>query len=228
MSTSGIDTEQLSILEDDASRKMFQEIIRFMEEHRGGQTRIQIERFVLNDIEYPSPYGKFQQATVELAARYDQIVHLYYDISKTKIEIGKKHRPTPYNPDDTLDEDLRSLELSELQYKLHGLQKKLQDIVREAEVFYEVYQKYPQFHNPTPEDLAKFEADFWARKALNMPHVFEERYGAELLMELWGEDVYKRFRERRQQAVGVLMRDLAQGAAVMDAGPSSKFLPKDM
>jgi hypothetical protein len=188
------------------SKEMFSSISSIMDKFQSGHSRIQIENFILNDIEYPTAYGKFQQACVEMVARLSRVIDSYFDIKETEIKIKMKNEKL--TKASGFQKELVGLELEKLQLQLRLKQASLKDIVRETMIFFEVYQSHPEFHNLTTAEEAQLEQEQWAQKALNLPLVFEERYGPEVLKQMWGPEVYEKFTEIRQKTYGMLPREM--------------------
>jgi len=197
----------LSIIENSKDREMFKKIARLAKEHYTGMTKLQIENFVLNDIEFPTPYGKFVQASFELVARFHRIVDLYYQIKEKEVQIKIKERDIKKETDE-LKKELLKVQQEKLEMQLFGLKQELNKICKEARYFFNVYQRYPEFHNLTPEKAFKLEVENWAKKTLNMPTIFEERYGENYMKKALGEENYKKYKELRQKVMGLLPREI--------------------
>jgi len=197
----------LEIIQDKEDKKMFQSIIDLIEKTYSGMTPIQIENFVLNDIEFPTPYGKFEQAKFELVSRYQQLVDLYYEIKEREIKIKQQERKIEKAKDD-LEKELLELQKEKLEIQIVNLKRRLKTIIGEAKVFYRVYQEHPEFHKLTPEKAFQLEAENWARKTLNMPTIFEERYGKDYMIKALGEENYQKYLELRRKNFGLLPREM--------------------
>jgi hypothetical protein len=188
------------------SKEIFSSISNIMNKFQPGHSRIQIENFILNDVEYPTEYGKFKQACMELVARLSRVIDSYFDIKETEIKIKMKNEKLAKVSG--FQKELVELELEKLQLQLRSKEASLKDIVRETMIFYEVYGNHPEFHNLTTAEEAQLEQEQWAQKALNMPLLFEERYGAEVMKQMWGSEVYQKFAEIRQKIYGMLPREM--------------------
>src|ERR1035437_663590 len=199
--------KQLEIIEAQEDRQMFQEVSNFLSKFKTGHTAIQIHEFILNDIEFPTDYGKWQQAKVELLSRYQRVVDAYYELKKLDIELRRKKRLLDATEDD-LDKELYALEIEQSTLRYESQKFQLRDLVREAKEFYGVYMQFPDFHDMTDEQEFEKEKEQWALKAWNNPLIFEERYGKEFLVKAWGEDVYNKFLEARKEATGHLPREI--------------------
>jgi hypothetical protein len=88
--------------------------------------------------------------------------------------------------------------------------------MNEVKLFWSVYESHPEFHNLTDEEKYKLEMESWARKAINMPTVFEERYGESFMRQALGDELYDRYREIRSKVLGLLPREIFAVKEVMD------------
>jgi len=197
----------LTIIENPEDKEMFQKVAEFLDKTNTGMTKIQIENFVLNDIEFPTEYGKFVQAQAELGLRFTQVVDYYYQIKEKEIQIKIKERDQKKETDE-LKKELLELQQEKLEIQLLALKKELKRVCQEARHFFAVYQKHPEFQNLTPEEAFKLEAENWAKKTMNMPTVFEERYGESYMKKALGDENYKKYKELRQKGFGLLPREM--------------------
>jgi len=196
----------LQIIENSQDKKMFQEVISFLKDFSEGMSPIQIENFVLNDIEFPTSYGKFQQSKFELYSRFNQLIDLYYDIQEKKIKIKQKERKI-LNSEDDLEKELLELQKEKLEIQLLSLESRVKTITKEASVFFKVYQEHPQFHKLTPKETFQLEAKNWTEKTKNMPDVFYQRYGKKYLYKALGKEVADRYLELQRKTMGLLPRE---------------------
>ncbi len=196
----------LGVIERPEDKELFVNIKKMLETFKMGHTSIQIHSFILNDVEYPTEWGKFSQAKMELLSRYERIVDAHYEIKETEIkrDISLRDAATGLH----LESKLLELEAEKLTLRLASLKAGLKILLREAGEFYSVYIKYPKFHDLTPQQEYDLEAEQWARKAANNPLVFEERYGEKFLEQAWGKDEYNKFKEYRKSKVGLLPREI--------------------
>lgn len=199
--------KELEIIENQDDKEMMTAVSSFLEKAAKGMSPIQIENFVLNDVEYPTDYGKFVQARFELASRFNQVIDAYYEIKEKEIQIEMKEREISNEKDD-LRIKLLQLQKEKMEVQLEGMKNNLKKILSEARIFYEVYKKHPDFHDLTPEKEFELEAENWAKKTINMPTIFEERYGRDYMIKALGEENYKRYLEVRRQGFGLLPREI--------------------
>jgi len=200
------DDKYLEFITDLKDKQMLSTIGEFMSKHRQRTTEIQIKSFLLNDVEFPTAYGKWQQAKVELGARYHNIVDIYFELKELDVKIRKAQRKLE-NETDEFEKELIEIQIEKLRLRYSSELNRLKTSIDEAKVFYEVYNTYPQFHNMTEEEEKQYEAEQWGRKALNMPFIFHERYGPEVLKMMWGEDMFKKYEELLEKNHMMLPRD---------------------
>lgn len=187
--------------------EMIEKMAMFLQEAQKGISEIQINNFVLNDVEFPTKYGKYQQAKVELASRYARIVDIYYNIRELEIKIKMKERDMEKETDE-LQKELLNIEIEKMMFQKEAQKALLNGILNEARIFWRVYTENKQFHNLSPEEEYKLEAENWALKTLNMPTIFEERYGSNYMKKALGEELYKQYLEVRRKSLGLLPREL--------------------
>ena len=161
-------------MDDKQDQKMIETISEMIQKLDTATSAIQIENFILNDVEFPTDYGKNIQAQQELSYRLNLLIDNYYQIKETELEIAKKERE---KTEDDLDKQILELQKEKLELKLVSQKNDVKKILKEARVFYSIYQKHPESQDLTEEKKFELEAENWAKKTLNMPMVFEERYG---------------------------------------------------
>ncbi len=134
-----------------------------------GMSELQIERFVLNDIDFPTDWGKFRQAKRELWARFEAIVGMMFDYEKTQAEIElleaqiEKLRDS-HDPEDLASIKIKRVEIERKKFQLHVIRKMIHEKLREAKVFYRTYEKFKDFDSLDEEKIKKLEVEFWKQK----------------------------------------------------------------
>lgn len=193
--------------------EVLKRIVDFLYEANEGYSEIQVRYFVLNDVEFPTLYAKFQQAKTELAHRCMQLVDLYFDMKKLLIKLQMKEREFSEVKDE-LRRELISIEIEKLKFQVEVKKIMVNRLLREVKLFWNVCVEAKEYFNLTPEQKYRLELEAWAKKAENMPCVFEERYGEEFLKKAWGEEKYQKFLEIRRNSIGILQRELMQATSV--------------
>ena len=198
----------LDILPDDQSRKTFNDVIDKMVDAHLGMTPFQISQFVLNDVEFPTPYGRWKQARFELVHRFDQLTELYYEIKLTKLEIRSKEREI-LNTEDDIRKEILSIEIDRERAKGQGQERQLKSILIEANALYAIYTEHSEFSDFSTEDAQRLEIQDWFEKAKNNPVMFEERYGDKFMQSVL-EKGYGDYLEHRRQKLGLISRELTR------------------
>jgi len=198
--------DELSIIKNPVYRKMFEEVKNFLSNFSAEMTPTQINCFVLNDIEFPTSYGKFMQAKAELIGRYNQVVDLYFTIRKTNAKIDIKKEEIEKEKSKA-KRKLLEIEKEELEMASVRQEISIETLINEAKTFFAIYEKYKDFDTLEEKEKLKLDVEQWAAKARNMPNIFEERYGANFMRRVFGED-YERYLENRRNRFGLLPREL--------------------
>jgi hypothetical protein len=207
--------EQFEIIRNEEQREKFSKVMDFIAKQPTGMTAHQIHNFVLNDIEYPTAYGKYVQAMFELSNRLNKIVDAYYNLKEEDIALRKLARD--FNSEsDYLERELIDIKIAKCKLKIHGIEVDLERTLRESEEFYSVFMAYPEFHSLSDDERRRLEDLQWSEKCKNMPLVFEERYGDGYLQIALGED-YKRFIEMRMKNQGLLPREILRPNSILRA-----------
>jgi len=201
------DDKYLEFISEPKDKQMLSEIGQFMDKYRSKTTEIQIKSFVLNDVEYPTEYGKWQQAKVELNARYQNIVETYFELKELDVKIRREEARMKSTDLDEFDKELAGIEAEKLKLRYKSQLNRLKTIVDEARIYYEVFNMYPEFHDMDEETEKQYEAAQWGRKALNMPFIFQERYGENVLKQMWGEELFNKYEKFLEENKMILPRD---------------------
>lgn len=188
-------------------KAMVEKIAGLLEKFDTAMTPIQIHNFVLNEIEFPTDYAKFVQSKLELASRFDGLIKFYYDYKEIEVEIKKLERKLEQEKDD-LERELLELRKEREEIKMLGIKRQLNSLLRETREFYLVYEKNKKFDKLPPEKKFELEAEGWAKKCLNTPTIFEERYGEGFMKKALGEANYQQYKELRQKGFGLLPREI--------------------
>lgn len=198
----------LDILPDDQSRVIFNDVIDKMVDAHLGMTSFQINQFVLNTVEFPTAYGKWKQARFELVHRFDQLTELYYEIKLTELEIRLKQQEIS-NTQDQIRKEILSIKIHRERAKGCGQQRRLKNLLIEANAFYDIYAEHSEFSDLTHEDAQRLEIEDWSEKAKNNPLVFEERYGDQFMASVLKKG-YESYLKDRRQKLGLIPRELTR------------------
>lgn len=174
-------------------------------------TPVQIQSFVLNDMEFPTDFSRLNQCKLELGNRYFELRDLYFQHEKAQLQAQLKDEEIE-NEKHPIRRKMLELDKAQELLKAAGIESRVRVILAEARVFHAIFQQTRHLDQLSHEERQRLEKEFWAEKALNMPLTFEEKYGPGLLKELWGEELYSEFVKRRQSIVGFLHKEIADRA----------------
>lgn len=170
-----------------------------------GMTDIQIQNFVLNNVEFPTDFSKFKQAKLELWARFENIVNMHFDYRKTQaeIELLKAEREALEKKGDSIAKariKLKEIEVERKQFQLKVIEKTALEKIEEAKSFYKTYEKHKHFDDGVKkEDIEKLERDYWRARTLMNPFIFEERYGIEWIKSIMTAQEFKEYQEVKRK-----------------------------
>lgn len=203
-------TEHLVEQLGEEHKPIFEKMVELVRNWHSGMTPFQLRHFVLNDVEFPTEWGKFDQIKRELVARYDELVHLAFEIKRNEIKIQKKEQEAQ-KAEDPLDAELLRLDAEELKLQQERAKSRLAAVMRESMTLYAFYEQHAHLEALPPEEQAKLEEEQWKAKCKNMPLVFEERYGDDFMKAALGEH-YEDFLALRRQGYGYLPREIVRAA----------------
>ena len=148
-----------------------------------GMSQFQINHFVLNKQEFPTPYAQFLQARHEIYLRINTFIDLYFQhrecLAKVQLAEGRMEK---IKNEETYPKLKRAkLELQEIEIEKNGLrlasiQTQAEDKVREMQVFYEKYKEHRHFETDPPEEIQAAEEEYWKIKSGYYPEL-RDRYG---------------------------------------------------
>ncbi len=197
----------IDLIEKKEDREILSEISHFLMDFSQPISPIQVNKLVLNDIEYPTEYAKVKQAKLEVMSRYYNIVDSYYDIKKKELELELLDEEIN-DESHPIKKKLKQLEKEKNILQLQSTKTRLETTMKEIKIYHTHYKQYKgKYDNLNDEDKCKLEEELWAKKAKNNPIIFEERYG-NFIKEVLGEDKYKSYLERRKISVGLFPREL--------------------
>jgi phage shock protein A len=160
-----------------------------------------------------------------LAHRYSQLVDLYYQIKEGELKIEMKERDIKKEKDE-LKRKILELQKEKMELQFINQMAQVRKVVKEARVFYKIYQSHPEFHNLTEKEIFQLEAESWVRKTLNLPTVFEERYGKDYMIKAIGEENYRKYLEIRRKAFGLLPREIFEVKKLPEKRSKKKVIEK--
>ena len=136
-----------------------------------GMSDIQIEKFVLNDFDFPTEWGKYKQSKLELWVRFQAIVTQYFEYEKllAEIELLEAEIDELKSIGDRISlakARVKEIEIEQRKFRLEVIKKTIMDKLREARAFYRTFSKLKdKFENLTEEKIRELELEFWREKA---------------------------------------------------------------
>lgn len=149
-----------------------------------GMSEFQITNFVLNNKEFCNPLFKYRQSKTELFMRIQGFVDSYYQMREAKAHIMlAKGRIEELEANKEQNQkvrdakiDLQQIEIDKNTFKLDSIEKQAKEKLREALVFYNVFDKYKYLEDLSQEELNKMEEEGWRIKSAYYNEL-PERYG---------------------------------------------------
>lgn len=158
-----------------------------------GMTPFQINHFVLNKQEFPTPYSQFLQARIEIYTRVNTFIDFYYQyrecLAKIRLAEGRiqqmeseSNEKISWSQAQAFKEikearlELQRIEIEKNRLRLNSIQSQAEDKMREIQVFYETYKKHRHFETDPPEEIQMAEEEYWKTKSGYYPEL-RDRYG---------------------------------------------------
>lgn len=148
-----------------------------------GMTPFQINHFVLNKQEFPTPYSQFLQARMEIHTRVNTFIDLYYQyreclanimLAQGRMDKIEAEETYPKIKDARLE--LQRIEIEKNELKMDSIHSQAEDKMRELQVFYETYKEHRHFETDPPDVIQAKEEEYWKIKSAYYPEL-KDRYG---------------------------------------------------
>lgn len=181
---------ELNLVDGKDNKQLCTEVFKMFRTVPQGMTTFQIQKFILSDLEYPTPDSKWWQAKLELWVRMQNIVSMHYDFRKRTArikELKAKIEELDYNNStNIIDNDVlkgikerinnakierQQVEIDENEFALVCIQKGVSDKLKEMWAFWDsmfILEKQMQF---SKENKDEQEEDYWATRALTTPEL---------------------------------------------------------
>jgi len=148
-----------------------------------GMTPFQINHFVLNKQEFPTPYAQFLQARHEIYARINTFIDLYFQHRECLVKIQlAEGRMEKIENEETYPKlkrarlDLQDIEIEKNGLRMTSIRTQAENKIREMQVFYETYKEHRHFETDPPEEIQAAEEEYWKIKSGYYPEL-RARYG---------------------------------------------------
>jgi hypothetical protein len=153
-----VDWEHLSLIPKD-TQQMLQEVIQVRPKTQMGMSRFQIQRLLLNPVEYPTATSMYWQCARELAVRLNEMVRQDFAYKRAILELEEKEEALRQHGEVATRARRRAeLDLEEHTFNVVNMQLQIAETVREAHAFYEVMHDIQEHGDPqTQEELKDWE-----------------------------------------------------------------------
>lgn len=181
---------ELNLVDGNDNRKLCAEIFKMFSTVPQGMTKFQIQKFILSDLDFPTPDSKWWQAKLELWVRMQNIVSMHYDHRKRAAKI-KELKATieelDYNNRTNVidNEDLKEIkerqneakaeslqvEIDENEFALICIQKGVSDKLKEMWSFWDSMTEFEKEMEFSKTDKDEQEENYWITKAKITPEL---------------------------------------------------------
>lgn len=173
--------KRLFLLEDEQTELMDKTLSYFDSLHFG-MSDFQIKNFVVNKVDFPTPFSRWRQAKMELWSRYCGVIesHFSYRETQAKLEIAEEKLIRLQN-DEVLSEDkirqgkikLLEIKIERFMFQIQVSHKMVREKLNEMQSFFDVVlAEEPDVSDDEREEERKF----WMEKMKQQPMVFKQRY----------------------------------------------------
>ena len=142
---------------------------------RQGMSKFQIQRLLLNDVEYPTHDSKYWQCALELWVRFTNLKSLQFRFERTNVRLERARRRlkkltklVPFqepSPDDDLRTKLLEITIRELEFQQQVTMKEVTEALREMRAFANAMDsEEPLMEHP--EDPEAGELEKWYYKGI--------------------------------------------------------------
>jgi hypothetical protein len=147
-----------------------------------GMSEFQINHFVLNGIEFPTDWAKFQQTKLQLHLGIQSLVDMSFQAQEAQanielaqgqaeeLEAGMVSKVTAAKI------KLREISIEKNRFKIASIQYTAKEKLREILAFYAMFKSLKDMDSITPEQSAELEEATWKLRAAYNPE-FKNRYG---------------------------------------------------
>lgn len=169
--------QELELVEERDSELM-NKAIEFFSSTSFGMSELQIRKFVINKLEYPTAWSKWRQAKIEMWIRYQNIINMHFDYREAiaKIDLERAKIANWIKDSDELLKakvKLSQIEIDRNKFKINVIKKQVKDVIKEMGVFYDIVKE--EEPNITSDEKIEDEK-FWKEKIKRRPQEFKERY----------------------------------------------------
>jgi hypothetical protein len=135
------------------------ELLAAMMEVPFGNSRFQIETFILND---PKPERAYRQALLEISEKYKSLKQAQFRRRKLDVELRRLEKKQAEH-DDPFERELAGIEIEEKTFDISQEDKMIHDAIIQLKVYSDFLQTVPKF---TREEFETAEPEYWRMRAL--------------------------------------------------------------
>jgi len=137
---------------------MLQAVIQIRPQTQMGMSRFQIQRLLLNEVEYPTPTSQYWQCARELAVRLNEMVRQDFAYKRALLDLEEKHEHVSKDEVNTRSYKRALLDLEEATFGIVNMQLQIAEAVRESHAFYDAMCTIRDNADPqTREELKNWE-----------------------------------------------------------------------
>lgn len=186
--------KDLAILSDE-DKGSISGLTKLFNNYMTAHSEFQIRNFILNDIDIPTPEGKYHQSVRELYSRYQNLInqsHQYLilknEIGILKLEAEALGEQLYLNPRHVrleeikcelvqLDIDRKNIDITHKELRLKAIEKNASEVIREMNVFLDVIKVLDSKIGPETRD----ESGLPARELSEAKYWFNKQYISEAI-----------------------------------------------
>jgi hypothetical protein len=178
----------LDLFKQDESKKSLTELMDDIKSVPMGMSEFQIDHFVLNGIEYPTDWAKFQQVKLQLHLGIQSLVDMSFQVQEAQARIelngaeiedltlSSASAPNHTTTINNAKAKLKQISIEKNKFKIASIQYTAHEKLREILAFYAIFKSLKEFDRITSEQSAEMEEATWKLRAAYNPE-FRNRYG---------------------------------------------------
>lgn len=176
----------LDLFQQNDNRKDLSSLLDDVKSVPMGMTEFQINHFVLNGIEYPTDWSKFQQTKLQLHMGIQSLVDMYFQLQEAQARIELAHAEITTFSAEKLDQKrdvvgeakmkLKRISIEKNEFKIISIKTTAAEKLREIMAFYTVFRNLKELDSITDEDSKILEEQTWKIRSMYTPE-FKNRYG---------------------------------------------------
>lgn len=181
---------ELNLVDGKDNKELCVKIFEMFSTVSQGMTDFQIQKFILSDLDFPTPDSKWWQAKLELWVRMQNIVSMHYDHRKraakikelkaTIEELDYNNRTNVIDNEDLMEikgrqneakAELLQVEIDENEFALVCIQKGVSDKLKEMWAFWDSMTEFEKEMEFSKNDKDEQEENYWITKAKTTPEL---------------------------------------------------------